>query len=164
MKLGYLTLIFVLLFAGQNCAGNQDSDRIQELEKQIYQLQTELDTCKRQHVNMASCDDIKDVNPNAASGRYDLDFDGPQGAEPATVACNFEDQTTTFGDSIKGTVDHCSRPGCYDLVPSYENRDQLDVLMEQSDFCQQKIKFDCVKAKISVSIMRGLVTPMLIFR
>lgn len=135
MRLAHLALIFVLLIACINAESLED--KVKRLEQKIFQLETQLDTCTRQQVS--SCDAVKDVNPTAASGTYHIDFDGPQGAEPATVTCNFEQQTTSFGESIKRTVDHCSSKGCYDLVTSYENKDQLDILLEQSDFCQQEI-------------------------
>ncbi|CAG0895859.1 unnamed protein product [Darwinula stevensoni] len=90
------------------------------------------------------------------SGTYLVDPDGALvGDPPIKVFCDMEtDPVSTIveHDSMKNDteIDHCASPGCYARKVTYDaSMKQMVALMDQSLWCHQRIKYDCISAALS---------------
>ena len=105
---------------------------------------------------MLSCTYLKNGDPTAKSGYYDIDPDGEGDLAPFSVYCNmtYENRigvTVISHDSESRThVKGFKNPGSYSRVIHYNGASlsQLANLTRISSHCEQFIKYDCYKSKM----------------
>ena len=103
-----------------------------------------------------SCTYLKQGDPIAKSGYYNIDPDGEGGLAPFSVYCNMTDKngvgvTVISHDSENKTlVNNCKRSGCYTRNIRYKGASlsQLNHLTRISSHCEQFIKYECLRSKL----------------
>ncbi|CAG0899657.1 unnamed protein product [Darwinula stevensoni] len=92
------------------------------------------------------------------SGTYHVDPDGSLiGDAPTLVFCDMETtpvSTIVLHDSMGNTeIDPCGDPGCYRRNISYgSSMKQMVALIEQSESCEQQIRYDCFMAALTTGL------------
>ena len=103
-----------------------------------------------------SCSDLKNGDPTASSGNYDIDPDGEGGLVPFTVYCDMTDKngvgvTVISHDSESRThVKGCWGAGCFSRNIHYTGASlfQLASLTSASSHCEQFIKYECYGSRL----------------
>ena len=103
-----------------------------------------------------SCAYLKNGDPSAKSGYYDIDPDGEGDLAPFSVYCDMTSKngvgvTVISHDSEKETwVNSCDWVGCYsrDIHYTGASLSQLANLTKISSHCEQFIKYRCRNAKL----------------
>lgn len=105
-------------------------------------------------MNPVSCAAYGKENPNTKKADIFLDVDGSGPLEPFSVTCEFfnDDQTYTHlhhkYDQVT-TVDGFSDAGSYVQDIFYDaDFNQIEVLVNRSQHCRQRLHFECLKAKL----------------
>ena len=99
---------------------------------------------------------MKELNPGAESGTYNIDPDGQGALLPFNVTCNMTDKngvgvTVISHDSENRTlVDGCDPAGCYsrDIHYTGASLSQLASLTDVSSHCEQLIKYECFHSRL----------------
>ena len=103
-----------------------------------------------------SCTYLKNGDPTAKSGYYDIDPDGEGSLAPFSVYCDMTYKngigvTIISHDSESRTlVNECDGAGCYSREIHYKgvNVSQLASLTNVSSHCEQFIKYECWRSKL----------------
>ncbi|CAG0885542.1 unnamed protein product [Darwinula stevensoni] len=91
------------------------------------------------------------------TGTYLVDPDGVlRGEPPIKVLCDMETDpasTIIHHDSMENTeIDHCPDEGCYIRNINYDaSMKQMQALIEQSESCEQEIRYECFSAPLRAS-------------
>ncbi|CAG0889760.1 unnamed protein product [Darwinula stevensoni] len=91
------------------------------------------------------------------TGTYLVDPDGVlRGDPPIQVLCDMKTDpvsTIVLHDAMENTeIDHCPDPGCYSRGIAYHaSMKQMQALIEQSESCEQKIRYDCFSTALTTS-------------
>ena len=99
---------------------------------------------------------MKNGDPTAKSGYYDIDPDGEGGLAPFSVYCNMTNKNgvgvtvISHNSEIKTLVKKCKKNGCYSRFIHYKGGSlyQLTNLTRISSNCEQFIKYECHKSKL----------------
>ena len=104
-----------------------------------------------------SCSEIKRANSTSTNGSYVIDPDGEEGLDPFTVLCDMSSHdgvgvTVVGHDSENRThVTGFEKKGSYSRNVAYTGAsvEQLGNLTKVSNNCEQSIKYECLRSKIT---------------
>lgn len=144
-----ISLTLILDSSGQNY-----EEQFNRCSEDLYQLEQEVVILKSRSLAPSSCEELMEMG-KTNPGSYAVDFDGSDAGSPAIeVYCQFNEGQTRIGGYKTQDVDHCPGAGCFTMDSGYNNHMlmQMKSLVEQSEQCHQNITFDCVRARINVSL------------
>ncbi|CAG0902341.1 unnamed protein product [Darwinula stevensoni] len=124
-----------------------------QLENRVEDRLQYLEAVTRQIVP-TSCETLARLGVTR-SGTYLVDPDGVlRGDQPIQVFCDMVTDTAStyvLHNSMEATeIYHCPDPGCYARRVTYDaSIKQMQALIDQSESCEQQIRYDCFSAALT---------------
>jgi len=148
-----ITLVLLCYFVPRTLGDIFDAKLQDDIEERLKRLEDLVKVA-----TLRSCNEYAHFGLKT-SGTYMIDPDGSLiGKEPFQVFCDFSTGATEVmhNSEDETEVEHCHDAGCYQKNISYVNgqsQEELDLsqivsLIELSDYCEQKIDYNCFLAPL----------------